>query len=133
MNSTPLDLDSDSQNPYQVDSRKEIVMLMKNLQDKRQLVNMVINDGTEVIVTAIVHVDADSNSMHVRVADVAVNIGGPAPADSYLRGDAIIKAALDSNRYEKAIKVSDDQIASLNLKPHRFHGDWNYTLRVARK
>ncbi len=44
-----------------------------------------------------------------------------------------IKAALDSNRYEKAIKVSDDQIASLNLKPHRFHGDWNYTLRVAGK
>jgi len=42
-----------------------------------------------------------------------------------------IKAALDSNRYEKAIKVSDDQIASLNLKPHRFHGDWNYTLLVA--
>ena len=80
-----------------------------------------------------VYSDADSNSMHVRVADVAVNIGGPAPADSYLRGDAIIKAALDSNRYEKAIKVSDDQIASLNLKPHRFHGDWNYTLRVARK
>ena len=63
MNSTPLDLDSDSQNPYQVDSRKEIVMLLKNLQDKRQLVNMVINDGTEVIVTAIVHVDADSNSI----------------------------------------------------------------------
>ena len=43
-----------------------------------------------------VYSDADSNSMHVRVADVAVNIGGAAPADSYLRGDAIIKAALET-------------------------------------
>jgi urea carboxylase len=40
-----------------------------------------------------VYSDADINSMHVRVADVAVNIGGAAPSDSYLRGDAIIAAA----------------------------------------
>jgi len=43
-----------------------------------------------------VYSDADSNSMHVRVTDVAVNIGGAAPADSYLRGDAIIQAALET-------------------------------------
>ena len=43
-----------------------------------------------------VYSDADSNSMHVRVADAAVNIGRAAPADSYLRGDAIVKAALDA-------------------------------------
>jgi len=40
-----------------------------------------------------IYSDADINSMHVRMADVAVNIGGAAPADSYLRGDAIIAAA----------------------------------------
>lgn len=42
-----------------------------------------------------VYSDADANSMHVKVADIAVNIGGAAPADSYLRGDTIIQVALD--------------------------------------
>ena len=40
-----------------------------------------------------------------------------------------IKAAIDRNHYEKGIKVSDDELASLNVQPHRFHGDWNYTIR----
>ena len=40
-----------------------------------------------------------------------------------------IKAALDRHLYEKAITVSDDQLASLRIRPHRFHGEWNYTLR----
>jgi hypothetical protein len=40
-----------------------------------------------------------------------------------------IKAALDRRLYEKAITVSDDQFASLHIRPHRFHGEWNYTLR----
>ena len=39
-----------------------------------------------------------------------------------------IKAVLDKNSYEKAIKVLDEELASLQLKPHRFHGDWNYTI-----
>jgi hypothetical protein len=39
-----------------------------------------------------------------------------------------IKAALDKNSYEKAIKVLDEELASLQLKPHRFHGDWNYAI-----
>ncbi len=38
--------------------------------------------------------EADRDSMHARAADHAVLIGGPAPKDSYLRGDAIIEAAL---------------------------------------
>jgi len=42
-----------------------------------------------------------------------------------------IKAALDSNTYEKAIKVLDAEIAGLHIKPHLFHGDWNYALQSA--
>jgi 3-methylcrotonyl-CoA carboxylase alpha subunit len=41
-----------------------------------------------------VYSDADAGAKHVAMADAAVHIGGPAPADSYLRGDAIIKAAI---------------------------------------
>jgi 3-methylcrotonyl-CoA carboxylase alpha subunit len=40
-----------------------------------------------------VYSDADAGARHVAMADEAVHIGGPAPKDSYLRGDAIIEAA----------------------------------------
>ena len=43
-----------------------------------------------------VHSDADADARHVRLADEAFAIGGAAPADSYLRGEAIIEAALRS-------------------------------------
>ncbi|WP_146344754.1 acetyl/propionyl/methylcrotonyl-CoA carboxylase subunit alpha [Phaeobacter marinintestinus] len=43
-----------------------------------------------------VHSDVDAGAKHVAMADEAVHIGGPAPADSYLKGDVIIQAALDT-------------------------------------
>ncbi|MEQ6203652.1 biotin carboxylase N-terminal domain-containing protein [Sulfitobacter sp. HNIBRBA2951] len=43
-----------------------------------------------------VYSDVDASAKHVAMADVAVHIGGNAPADSYLRGDVIIQAALDT-------------------------------------
>ncbi|MBL4917369.1 biotin carboxylase N-terminal domain-containing protein [Szabonella alba] len=41
-----------------------------------------------------VHSDADADALHVTLADEAMPIGGARPADSYLKGDAIIAAAL---------------------------------------
>jgi len=43
-----------------------------------------------------VYSDADAGAKHVAMADTSVHIGAPAPADSYLRGDVIIRAAQDS-------------------------------------
>ena len=40
--------------------------------------------------------EADRDAQHVRLADEGVCIGGPRPQESYLRGDAIIAAALSS-------------------------------------
>ncbi|MGR3344158.1 MAG: ATP-binding protein [Paracoccaceae bacterium] len=40
-----------------------------------------------------VYSDADAGARHVDMADEAVHIGGSAPADSYLNGEAIIDAA----------------------------------------
>ena len=40
----------------------------------------------------------------------------------------IVKAALDTNRYDTAVKVTEEQLNRLRLTPHRFHGDWNYRL-----
>ncbi|WP_320780054.1 acetyl/propionyl/methylcrotonyl-CoA carboxylase subunit alpha [Streptomyces sp. CRN 30] len=46
--------------------------------------------------TVAVHSDADESALHARVADAAVRLPGAAPADTYLRGDLIVKAALDA-------------------------------------
>jgi len=43
-----------------------------------------------------VHSDADSKSMHVRLADEAVAMPGTSAADTYLDGEKIIAAALDT-------------------------------------
>ncbi|MGR3322413.1 MAG: acetyl/propionyl/methylcrotonyl-CoA carboxylase subunit alpha [Pseudooceanicola sp.] len=48
------------------------------------------------IATVAVYSDADAGAMHVAMADEAVRIGGPAPAESYLRGEAVIAAARET-------------------------------------
>ena len=49
-------------------------------------------------------------------------------ANTTTRTGLTVKAAIDTNRYPTKIKVSDEQIRALRLKPHEFHGEWNYTL-----
>jgi hypothetical protein len=41
----------------------------------------------------------------------------------------IVRAAIDEAEYETGIKVSDEQLAQVNLKRSNFHGEWNYTIR----
>ncbi|MHB1101424.1 MAG: acetyl/propionyl/methylcrotonyl-CoA carboxylase subunit alpha [Devosia sp.] len=48
------------------------------------------------IATVAVYSDADADALHVTLADEAYRIGPPPVAESYLRGDAIIAAALAS-------------------------------------
>ncbi|MBO9432672.1 acetyl/propionyl/methylcrotonyl-CoA carboxylase subunit alpha [Ruegeria sp. R13_0] len=43
-----------------------------------------------------VYSDADASAKHVQMADEAVHIGAAAPAESYLKGDVIIQAALET-------------------------------------
>lgn len=43
-----------------------------------------------------------------------------------------VRCALDESAYEKGRKVSDDEMASINIRPHRFHGEWNYTISPRR-
>jgi acetyl/propionyl-CoA carboxylase alpha subunit len=43
-----------------------------------------------------VYSDADAGAAHVRLADMAIRIGGSPPSDSYLRADVIVEAAVSS-------------------------------------
>ncbi|WP_409058316.1 biotin carboxylase N-terminal domain-containing protein [Streptomyces sp. SYP-A7185] len=45
------------------------------------------------IATVAVYSDADADALHVREADTAVRLPGTAPADTYLRGELVVKAA----------------------------------------
>jgi hypothetical protein len=49
-------------------------------------------------------------------------------ASTTTRTGLVVKAALDTQRYETAIEVGDEELARLRLTPLPFHGEWNYTL-----
>jgi len=49
-------------------------------------------------------------------------------ASTTTRTGLIVRAAIDRNRYETEVKVSDSDLSRLRIKPHTFHGDWNYTV-----
>jgi Rhodopirellula transposase DDE domain len=44
-----------------------------------------------------------------------------------------VRAVLDEAKYPKGVKVTDAQMAELNLTPHTFHGEWNYTISPDRR
>ena len=41
----------------------------------------------------------------------------------------VVTACKDSNTYPTGIKVSDEELAALNLSRDPFHGEWNYTIK----
>lgn len=44
----------------------------------------------------------------------------------------VVKAALDTNHYQTRIKVTDEELERLRIKPDPFHGDWNYIVSPRR-
>lgn len=50
-------------------------------------------------------------------------------ANTTTRKGLRVHAEADTNAYPAGIKVSDDDMEELNITPHEFHGEWNYTIR----
>jgi len=44
-----------------------------------------------------------------------------------------VRCRLDRRRYATGIKVSSKEMANLNIFPSTFHGEWNYTIRPAKR
>ena len=39
-----------------------------------------------------------------------------------------VRAELDERKYPKGVKISEAQLAKVQITRHTFHGDWNYTI-----
>jgi hypothetical protein len=44
-----------------------------------------------------------------------------------------VRAKLDRGRYPGGVTVTDEQMATIRLAPHRFHGESSYTIHPAFK
>jgi hypothetical protein len=44
-----------------------------------------------------------------------------------------VRATLDESKYPKGVKVTKAELAAVNLTPHSFHGEWNYTISPSYK
>jgi len=56
--------------------------------------------------------------------EVIVELIGSTTTQSGLR----VEAQLDTGAYPAKVQVSDEQMAQLQLRRHRFHGEWNYSI-----
>lgn len=57
--------------------------------------------------------------------EVIVNLIGSTTTKKGLQ----VTAKLDKNKYQKGIKVSDGELIKVQIEPHEFHGEWNYTIK----
>jgi Rhodopirellula transposase DDE domain len=49
-------------------------------------------------------------------------------ASTTTRAGLNVKCGIDPNLYPAGIKVSDTEMAAINILPHEFHGEWNYSI-----
>ncbi|MGD9590043.1 MAG: acetyl-CoA carboxylase biotin carboxylase subunit [Pyrinomonadaceae bacterium] len=67
------------------------------IANRGEIACRIIRACREIRIAAVaVYSDADRDSLHVRMADEAYNIGPPPSSESYLRGDKILDAAMRS-------------------------------------
>jgi hypothetical protein len=60
--------------------------------------------------------------------EVIIQLIGTTTTQTGLR----VRCALDTNTYEKGVKVPDEALAAVKLQPDSFHGEWNYTITPSR-
>lgn len=40
-----------------------------------------------------------------------------------------VKCQLDPTEYQKGIKITDEELETINIKKYKFHGEWNYVIK----
>ena len=56
--------------------------------------------------------------------EVVVNLIGATTTSTGLN----VYSRLDDRNYERGVEITDEQLATVNITRHEFHGDWNYTI-----
>ena len=49
-------------------------------------------------------------------------------ASTKTKAGLTVKVRIDKKTYLKGIKVSKEELKNINIKKHKFHGEWNYTI-----
>ena len=50
-------------------------------------------------------------------------------ASTTTKAGLTVRVRLDKNTYQRGIKVSPEELQTIALRQHEFHGEWNYTIR----
>ena len=74
------------------------------------------------------HVTRNWQGQPLETWEIVVSLIGSTTTESGLK----VVADLDPNTYEKGRKVTDEELARVNLRPAPFHGEWNYVIRPNR-
>lgn len=70
------------------------------------------------------HITANWRGRPLQTHEIIVNL----IANTQTSKGLTIQADLNANSYAKGIKISDEEMARLNITPADFHGEWNYRL-----
>ena len=70
------------------------------------------------------HISTNWRGRPLESLEVIVNLIGNTTTATGL----IIHAEIDASLYPTGQKVSDDELARVQLRPDRFHGEWNYAI-----
>jgi hypothetical protein len=74
------------------------------------------------------HVTRNWRGRPLETHEVVVSLIGSTTTETGLK----VYAELDATAYEKGRKVPAEEFARLNIRPSRFHGEWNYVIRPRR-
>lgn len=71
------------------------------------------------------HITSNWRGIPLETLEVVVNLIGSTKTKEGLE----VHAWLDKKKYEKGIKIADEDFHEIHIKRNKFHGDWNYEIR----
>jgi hypothetical protein len=71
------------------------------------------------------HITQNWRGKPLRTFETIVDLIGHTRTAAGLR----VKAKLDPRKYKTGVKITKAAMRELDLKPHAFHGEWNYALQ----
>ena len=75
------------------------------------------------------HITRNWQGVPLETLEVVVQLIGSTRTSEGLQ----VHAWVDEKQYRKGRKVTNDEFAELHIKPHTFHGEWNYEIHPRRK